>query len=150
AIWTALHRRGITYSNIASTTPQQNVLAQHVRFVDGSIVSTQANCVDGSVLFASVLRKIGIQSYLVLVPGHCYVAYQADPNDPTSIIGVETTMLASKSRTAFADAIGQASSHGEVSLARNAEKFSDPNSGYMLVDLDAARNLGIMPLPYMK
>ena len=57
AIWTALQRRGITYSSITNTTHGKQVRAQHVRFLDESIAATQANCVDGSVLFASILKK---------------------------------------------------------------------------------------------
>ena len=73
AIWVALQRRGITYSSILGTTQGKQVHAQHVRFLDESIAATQANCVDGSVLFASILKKIGLNAYLVLVPGHCYL-----------------------------------------------------------------------------
>lgn len=57
AIWVALQRRGITYSSITNTTPSRGVYNQHVRFLDESINMTQANCVDGSVLMASVLKK---------------------------------------------------------------------------------------------
>ena len=34
-----------------------------------------ANCIDGSVLIASVLQRIGLRSFLVLVPGHAFVGF---------------------------------------------------------------------------
>jgi hypothetical protein len=149
AIWLALQRRGITYSSITNTTPVQGVNAQHVRFLDESISMTQANCVDGSVLMASVLKKIEIKACLVVVPSHCYLAfYSQDPEKGGKLYAVETTMLGSKAP--LLDAINMATSQAPYSLQKNAAKFDQEDSGYMLVDLDAARDLGIMPIPYVK
>ena len=149
AIWTALQRRGITYSSITNTTPNQGVYAQHVRFLDESISMTQANCVDGSVLMASVLKKIKIKASLVVVPGHCYLAfYSQDPAKGGKLYAVETTMLGAKS--SLLDAINTATAQAAYSLQKNAAKFDQEDSGYMLVDLDAAREMGIMPIPYVK
>jgi hypothetical protein len=149
AIWVALQRRGITYSSITDTTPNKGVYAQHVRFLDESINMTQANCVDGSVLMASVLKKIEIKTVLVLVPGHCYLAfYSHDPAKGGKLYGVETTMLGNKS--GLNDAIMAGTSSAEYSLQKNWAKFSQENSGFMLVDMDEAREFGIMPIPYVK
>lgn len=150
AIWVALQRRGITYSSITDTTPSRGVHVQHVRFLDESINMTQANCVDGSVLFASVLRKIGIRTALVLVPQHCYVAfYPKEATEPGDLpIGIETTMLGDKST--LIEAIKAATFTREDSLQKNAAKFAQEDSDYMLVELDEAREAGIMPIPYVK
>jgi len=149
AIWVALQRRGITYSSITNTTPNKGVYAQHVRFLDESISMTQANCVDGSVLMASVLKKIEIKTALVLVPGHCYLAfYSHDPAKGGKLYGVETTMLGNK--VGLNDAINDATFSAVHSLQKNSAKFGQEGSGFMLVDLDEARELGIMPIPYVK
>ena len=149
AIWVALQRRGITYSSITNTTPVKGVLAQHVRFLDESISMTQANCVDGSVLIASVLKKIEIKTCLVLVPGHCYLAfYSQDPAKGGKLYGLETTELGLKS--SLPQAMQTATSSAGSSLQKNWNKFQQANSGYMLVDLDDAREAGIMPIPYVK
>jgi hypothetical protein len=149
AIWVALQRRGITYSSITNTTPVKGVYAQHVRFLDESINMTQANCVDGSVLMASVLKKIEIKTALVLVPEHCYLAfYSHNPANGGKLYGVETTLLGSK--VGLNDAINTATFSAEKSLQKNAAKFDQQNSGFMLIDLDAAREFGIMPIPYVK
>jgi hypothetical protein len=149
AIWVALQRRGITYSSITNTTPNKGVYAQHVRFLDESINMTQANCVDGSVLMASVLKKIEIKIALVLVPNHCYLAfYSHDPAKGGKLYGVETTMLGNK--VGLNDAINVGTFSADYSLQKNAKKFDQENSGFSLVDLDAAREAGIMPIPYVK
>ena len=92
AIWQVLQRRGIKYSDVSTTVPSKTVVSQVVRFVDETIDAKQANCVDGSVLMASILTKIGLHAYLVMVPGHCYLAFDADKGGESKI-GLETTML---------------------------------------------------------
>lgn len=149
SIWVALQRRGITYSSITNTTPVKGVYAQHVRFLDESINMTQANCVDGSVLIASVLKKIEIKTALVLVPGHCYLAfYSHDPAKGGKLYGLETTMLGGKNT--LSDAINSATFQAALSIQKNAAKFDQENSGFMLVDLGQAREAGIMPIPFVK
>lgn len=93
AIWYVLQRRGVRYSNI-TTTPGSSkaVYSQYVRFIDQSINNSQANCVDGSVLFASILRQIGIEPILVLVPGHMFMGFYVDPEGRQADF-LETTMI---------------------------------------------------------
>ncbi|MCB1277741.1 hypothetical protein [Prosthecobacter sp.] len=104
AIWHVLQRHGMKYSDITNTPKSKFAAAQTVRFLDDSIKATQANCVDGSVIFASILTKISINCGLVLVPGHCFVCFDLDPDgeldvaasdDERTVIGLETTMLGS-------------------------------------------------------
>jgi hypothetical protein len=147
AIWVALQRRGITYSSITDTTQGKQVHAQHVRFLDESIASTQANCVDGSVLLASILKKIGINAYLVLVPGHCYLAFSADEKG-TQLVGVETTAIGN--RASLAQAIQAGSTNPDNGLHPNLKRFNGTDSKWQLIDVNAAREFGIMPLPYVK
>src|SRR5579871_2934322 len=71
AIWNVLQRHRVKYSSITTASGfSDNVRSQSVRFVDETFRMDQANCVDGSVLFASVLYKIGIFPVLVRKPGH--------------------------------------------------------------------------------
>lgn len=80
AVWTALSLMGTRYSNITTTANRSQIaFSQHVRLIGESSKARQANCVDGSVLVASVLEKIGIETELVLVPGHMYVRFWLDP-----------------------------------------------------------------------
>jgi hypothetical protein len=93
AVWAALQARGIHYSTV-TTTPggTQTVYHPNVRFIEESLQNEQANCVDGSVLFASILRKLGMRTFLVTVPGHMYMGvYLAGKGDDR--IAIETTMI---------------------------------------------------------
>jgi hypothetical protein len=93
AIWYMLQKRGFKYSSITDTSNSTRFyFSQTVRFLDESINTSQANCVDGSVLWVSILRKIGIRAFLILVPGHCYIAIDMDGSGK-KLIGLETTMM---------------------------------------------------------
>ncbi len=86
AIWAALQKRGLQYSSTTSTPGgSETVQSQFIRFVDQTLAATQANCVDGSVLFASLLRKISIEPFLVTIPGHMYVGLYQDAALPIAI-----------------------------------------------------------------
>jgi hypothetical protein len=93
AVWSVFLNHNIKYSSITTTSTVNNKMdTQYVRTLGESFGNSQANCVDGSVLFASVLRKLGIHPFLVIVPGHMFVGYLRD-DDPYSIGFLETTMM---------------------------------------------------------
>lgn len=173
ALWSALQKRGLQYSS-TTTTPggSETVQSQFVRFIDQSLGNTQANCVDGSVLFASLLRKISIEPFLVTIPGHMYVGFYLGAGK-SQFIGLETTVLgladiadekkptdppaltalrdkldaATKSRRdwkTFAKAIQV----GTEDLTTNKAKLDAADANYQWIDLAEARTEGIMPIPY--
>jgi hypothetical protein len=173
AIWSALQKRGIQYSSTTTTPGGSDVVySQFVRFLDQSITNTQANCVDGSVLFASILRKISINPFLVTIPGHMYMGFYLS-RDKKDFVGLETTAIGVANATdeeksdepkalttlrgkldekarggrdwkTFAKAIQIATDD----LEKNKEKFESIDPNYQLIDLDEARSEGIMPIPY--
>ncbi|MDB4922033.1 hypothetical protein [Mucilaginibacter sp.] len=97
AIWRVLHNRGFQYSSITKTTGNNgNINSQEVRTFANSIKTSQANCVDGTVVFASILRKIGIHTILVLTHDHCFLGYFLD-QDKKKVRFLETTMLSNSS-----------------------------------------------------
>jgi hypothetical protein len=93
AIWSALQKRDFKYSSIVNTSmPSSNVYTQRVRTLDDAFASSQINCVDGSVLFASLLRAINIEPILVRMPGHMFVGFYLDKKR-TERAFLETTMI---------------------------------------------------------
>lgn len=94
AIWQSLHERNFKYSSITTTSALDNelVTSQSVRSFDSAHNAIQANCVDGTVVFASVLRKIGLDVEMVFVPGHCFLAFYND-NQRSKKYYLETTLL---------------------------------------------------------
>jgi hypothetical protein len=168
AIWNALSDRDVRYSNITTSAAESNtVSSQHVRLIDESINNAQANCVDGSVLLASLLRKIDIEPTLVFIPGHCYLAFYLDA-EHKHLIGLETTLIGSTADGATAGLPGvsnvvdddgrdanswgtfcAAIAMGSKNLADNQKKFNDPaDRNYQLIPIAAARRQGILPISF--
>ena len=165
AIWNALQRRGIKYSDVSTSPPSKFVYSQTVRFLDDTVKSSQANCVDGSVLMASILRRIGLDAYLVMVPGHCFLAFSDGDKENPTIFGLETTMLGSDnlkpvvelpklpsklkqkefeaSHATFASALEA----GKSQIIENEEGFkSNEDPDTQLISISKARQMGVMPL----
>ncbi len=93
ALWNVLQKRNFRYSSISNTSLSSNVVfSQRVRTFDDALQSSQINCVDGSVLFASLLRAINIDPILVRTPGHMFVGYYTDKAH-TQKEFLETTMI---------------------------------------------------------
>ena len=93
ALWDLLVARDMRYSSITvSAVSSETVASQHVRLIEDSVNNSQANCVDGSVLWASLMQRIGIDSFLVMEPTHCYAGFFTDPEHENAY-AIETTML---------------------------------------------------------
>ena len=93
AIWYTLQLKNVKYSSITNTSnPSQKIFSQHVRFFEEVYNNSQANCVDGSVFLSSILKKIGIYPFLILIPGHMYMGFFGDSNK-SSIYLLETTAI---------------------------------------------------------
>lgn len=94
AIWRALQLRQFRYSSITERSARdgKDISTQSVRTFDNSIKTSQANCVDGTVMFASILRKIGINTQIITVPGHCYLSVFLN-REESSRMFIETTAL---------------------------------------------------------
>jgi hypothetical protein len=100
AIWRVLNERGFKYSSITNNSginddDPTKFSSQSIRTFDNAIKTNQANCVDGTVVFASILKKIGIVPIIITVPGHCFLGYYTDET-LTNKAFLETTMLSSE------------------------------------------------------
>src|SRR5574344_382885 len=93
ALWNVLQKRKFRYSSVSNTSLSSNVVySQRVRTFDDALESSQINCVDGSVLIASLLRAINIDPILVRTPGHMFVGYYTDSSHKNKEF-LETTMI---------------------------------------------------------
>jgi hypothetical protein len=175
AIWTALQKHGIQYSSVTETPGgSSTVNSQFVRFLDQSITMTQANCVDGTVLFASLLRKVGINPALVAKPDHMYLGFylnNKDSDEDPELFGLETTMIGAelgeneselpdvlanieadlsdrvrngKGWKSFAAAVMSANED----LDQNDDKFDVGDPNWQIIDIADARAKGIMPISF--
>ena len=143
AIWETLQRRGIHYSSIASSAADDNpyVSTQSVRMVGDSINYAQSNCADGSVLLASIFRRIGLNTRLVILPDHMMVAVDLDENGKETVY-IETTMISYST-------LGEAIKEGYDQYSENKDRFDSEKEGdedYHIADIQNARSIGIMPI----
>jgi hypothetical protein len=105
AIYDALKAAEITYVNtVGAFGSVEGQFIQRVRLPSESLASRSANCIDGTVLMASLLEATGIAAAIVLVPGHAYLGWLAQrpeagaegEEDPENIAAwsfAETTLI---------------------------------------------------------
>jgi hypothetical protein len=164
AIWNVLQRDGVKYSSITTPSSQSSaVFSQHVRFPDESVKFGQANCADGTVLFASALYKLGINPVLVKIPGHMFLGFFTDAQRQ-QLAFVETTMIGSTGLNGFqkswrflsADSYLSSESYRQfvAAMERGNAEFEQarPNlqarlPNYVVIDVDLARRAGLSPIP---
>lgn len=145
AIWKALENRGLGYSSIATTTNSRLHSMQHVRFIDESLTTRQANCVDGSVLMASILRKIGLNVGIMLVPSHAYVTI-GDQKNEHFLYAIETTLLGKSDLNTAVKAASTEEPYSLANLSREPEKHK--GDLYRFIDIGKQRKIGIQPIPF--
>ncbi|MFZ6674564.1 hypothetical protein [Undibacterium sp. Xuan67W] len=170
AIWYLFQRSKVTYSSITTVSDQlPNISSQTIRPLSQSLRTAQANCIDGTVLFSSILRKIGIEPIIVLIPGHAFLGFFVDKQQQHPIF-LETTMINNPNNPFyqkgptpggenFARMLGSdvhmKQSWGSFIAAINegGKKYNEAapnfgkNPGYILVPVIKARKDGILPLP---
>jgi hypothetical protein len=135
AIFDALKAAGVTYINSTVSYPNGT---QRVKYPAEAIGLLSANCIDGTVLFAAAMENIGLNPYIVVIPGHAFVAWETW--DGSNIVDVlETTMINSNTFDE-AHAVGL----NEYTTELNNNHFADGTS--KLIDIQLCRSMGITPL----
>jgi hypothetical protein len=133
SLFSALRALGVTYTSVTNTFFSG---WQHVRRVNDSLQALSANCIDGSLVFASAAELLGVEPVLILRTGHAYVGIRSAPGSPL-IWTIETTMVGNPSTTPW-DAYLTAMTN------RSKEIMTDP--AYEEVDVATMRQAGITPL----
>lgn len=96
AVWDYFKKNDFFYSNLTSNYKFDEgfpmFTAQFVRTFSDIFNTKQANCVEGTVLMASILQKMGISTFLMTTPSHCFLGFSLDgTKDHMSFL--ETTIL---------------------------------------------------------
>ena len=65
---------------------------QRVRLPSESLTGGQANCIDGTVLMASLLEGFSLNPAIVVIPGHAFLGWETWPNSHVWRY-LETTMI---------------------------------------------------------
>lgn len=161
ALWIALEKHGMRYADEGAGISQgPEIYSQRVRLLSSTWDDRLANCLDGSVLIASALERLGIGSFLVLVPGHAFVGFYSDA-DKREAEFLETTYLGHQApdgdrlivepaqQIAHRAAAGfEAARKAGRARYRSAAPRLDGRHrpDYALIDISMARAYGIMPL----
>jgi hypothetical protein len=114
--------------------------SQRIRLPGEVLDQSSGNCIELTLLYASVVEALGMQAGLIIIPGHAYVAVRVD-NATDGYYFVETTMIGSKT---FEAAI-------KYGLGECNEAKSHVNGGeadYAWVSVPKARKDGIIPIPW--
>jgi hypothetical protein len=95
AIYEALQAdASISYVNsVVDFSPDLGSSNQRVRLPSESLADREANCIDGTVLFASLLEAVSLSPALVIVPGHAFVGWEPWSNKGGDWQFLETTMI---------------------------------------------------------
>jgi hypothetical protein len=95
ALFNALQQKKLRYVNsVLAFSPDDGWSGQRVRLPRLTLESANANCLDGTVLFASLIEAISLRAAIILIPGHAFVGWQNDPADPEAWSYLETTLVA--------------------------------------------------------
>jgi len=158
AIWLAIRKLGVKYTDIStldnSHTANALFFDQYVRPFEESVKNTQANCVDGSALFASVLKRVGLHTALIVLPGHCMLGFKSADDAATPWTPLETTMVGTPMKLREkTETLLNLESPEKVffysALAIAQQEISDETSqGHAVtyIDVDQSRSVGIIPL----
>jgi len=100
AIFAELRAEGVIYRNLGAG---EGTGYQTISLPPDSIAAHAANCIDGTLLFASLLENIGFDPTIILVHGHAYVGAHSIPLrfGGGTLWPVETTDVGFTSQTFF-------------------------------------------------
>jgi hypothetical protein len=95
-LYEALKEFGVRYVNsVIDYGATLGHATQRTRLPRESLATKSANCIDGTVLMASLLEATSLESVLVLVPGHAFVGWRTWSDPGAEWRYLETTMTAS-------------------------------------------------------
>jgi hypothetical protein len=133
AIYEAMQKRGLSYVKSSMTLGNNRDVSERIRFPGESLDRVSANCIDAVVAYAAVFENLGMETSVVLVPGHAYIALrEAYKSDKYLYIDVALT-----GRASFETAV--------LSASKGLRNFGPARTS--LISISAARQQGIYPMP---
>lgn len=132
--------------------------AQRVLLPERVLKAKTGNCIDLTVLFASLMEGMGINPLILLMPGHAFLGW-GNKHDKSKMGFLETTTLGSKNpktgkKTTFKESYEIAKHTFESKFIMGGAKNYIPlysltfsEDRYLIVDLEEVRQDGIHYLP---
>lgn len=143
AIFQALKEQGhITYINSPISFGQKvNEVQQRVNLPQDSLRFRQANCLDGAVLYASLIERAAMNPVIVLIPHHAFVGWETWEGSGQYEF-LETTMTGSHT---FQEAFDAGMQRFNAIRGWLGRPLFDPNGYAILLDIKALHRRGILP-----
>jgi hypothetical protein len=133
AIFTALQRSGLSYVKSSFTLGDHKGVSERVRMPRVSLSQSSANCIDAAVMYASLFENLGMDSTVVIVPGHAYAGVRVAEGSSTFLM----IDVALTGRSTFEAAVASA----QTGMSRHAP------STVTRIMVEQARSAGIYPMP---
>jgi hypothetical protein len=152
AVYEAIAEKQIIYCTVPASYEENG---QRIRTADIIFGQQMGNCLDLSLLYASCLEAIGINSFIVIIKGHAFTggwlineSFADSVNDDQSLLTkriadgineitvVEATCMNAGQKTTFDDALKRASDH-----------LIKEDDFVFFIDVKRCRFSGIRPLP---
>ncbi len=144
ALWEALDNEyEVTYVSTHFNIGDEiydDLYFQRIRFPVEVLYQQSANCIETTLLWAAAAEALYLHPYIVLVPGHAYVAIDADPEGEEAYF-IETTLIGGAD---FDAAIAR----GGEEWQEDREHLAAGETWYDMVDVWEARDMGILPMPW--
>ncbi|MBX7096673.1 MAG: hypothetical protein K1X89_03080 [Myxococcaceae bacterium] len=139
ALYEELQARGMSYVMDPYVVEVDGVKGQRTRLPSEVLETTNAQCLEGAILYATLLEAIGLRPSIIRVPGHAFVGWGSGGKDGTSApptYFLETTMTHD---APFELAMERATKSFEEASALNAAT---------VVSIPELREAGITAQPY--
>jgi hypothetical protein len=140
AIYDELRAEGMSYV-MDPEVLANDAVGQRTRLPSEVLASTNAQCLEGTLLYATLFEAIGLKPIIVRVPGHAFVGWRPSPKDklksklPSGIYFLETTLTHDATF--------------EQAVNRGLGEFEDHHKQHdeTTFDIAALRKLGVTPQP---
>lgn len=136
AIFTALRNKGLIYANLPGTGYFDG--SQNVMYPSESLATLNANCIEGSLVFASIFERLGMEPIVTVSfqHGHAIMGVRCWTGTNDCIVPIETTAVGGA--TTFDAAVTSAIGTWNTWVGDGTAQ---------LVDVKAQRAQGITPAP---
>ena len=149
AIYDELRARGVSYVMDPDIFVEGQVV-QRTRLPSEILESTNAQCIEGAILYATLFEAIGLHPYVTLAKSHSWAGWKPEGHDTTPpraphIFWLETTVT-HDATFLQALAVGNRMFYVEHAADWVAPRGAAPIFGW--VDIAALRSHGVTPQPW--
>ena len=128
----------LTY--IGTTDSFASGSSQRIRLPAEVLDQASGNCIELTLLYAATAEAMGLESAIIMIPGHAYVAIRLDKQND-SYYFIETTMIGGAT---FKDAAHE----GNIEWTAAQPHVANSDQDYGWVDIAQARADGVLPIPW--